>query len=198
MAVVAVVVSQYRGRRTRQSVTILAIAAVLGLGILHGWTWSLRPEPVVVSSPAFPAESLPVPIVVCEVPLRTGARVSQHGSTVRIVEVVTNDPGGALIVALSESAPETSSQPWPWMGPGSSDAPASYFATGSMDGRTLEATVSRARNELSVGRVRYFRTYLVFARSAARNRDFPPDLHEWVKTATLRRSTAAGAIDAAP
>lgn len=192
---IAVVLLQYQGRQTKRSVKVIAVAALFGVAVLHGWTWNLRPEPAATVPPQLPVGEEPL-----EMPLRVEAKASGRGTRMRVIEVITNDPSGVLMVALSESVPETSGQPWPWLGPKSHSRSASevYVASRHGEGRNLRANATQAREELSVGGVHYFRTALVFSPADPDNRDFPADLHEWVKDATLRKMSASESGGAVP
>jgi hypothetical protein len=195
VAASVVVLLQYHGRRTRRSVVVIMVATLLGVAVLHGWTWNLRSEGSAAVPPQSAVEEGAVQPGPLEVPLRAEAKSNGSGTSVRVIEVITNDPPprGALLVALSESVPETASQPWPWLGPKTRARPTAelYVASRPGEGRTLRAKVSHAREELSVGGVHYFRTDLVFSPGDPGNRDFPSDLHEWVKGAALRKMSTA-------
>jgi hypothetical protein len=184
-AAVAVVLLQYHGRRTKASVVVIMVATLLGVTVLHGWTWNLGFKAAAPVPPVSPT---------LEMPLRDEAKASGSGARVRVMEVITNDPppNSALLVTLSESVPEESGQPWPWMVTKShAMAPTErYVASRPGEKRVLHAKAVQLREELSVGGVHYFRTSLVFSPGDPDNRDFPPDRHEWAKDATLRKINA--------
>jgi hypothetical protein len=134
--------------------------------------------------------------IVATLPAQAGMKAARAGSTLRIIEVIDNAPRPeVLVLSLSESAPEFSGRLFSlFLETPRADAGPSefYFLINRQDGRSLIAHVIHAGEAFTSDSIRYSRTILLFDPGRAWKGDIPPDVHEWIKNATLVKVVAPG------
>jgi hypothetical protein len=176
VAAVAVTLSQFFGRKTRRSLTLLAVAVIAGFGVAKAWPWDFT------GGTAQPAEGATEETVV-EMAARPGAKFARHGVTLKIPTMFRDSMTGVLTIEVGESAPS---------GGGSffGKAPGvveSYFLVSRADGRRQEAEVMPAGETLEMASVRYAHANLIFkpGRGWSEPAGAPRNLGAWMQDAVL-------------
>jgi hypothetical protein len=144
-------------------------AATRYSAVIHGDIW--RPRVVAMVRPVL------------------GETSSRGGMTLKVGDVMPNDPRGILAIWLSESTPRLSLSAAEMLA--GEKPPADfrwyYFLVNPRDGRSLIASASPSGDPLNSATVGYFRTELdfQFLPEQAWKRNVPPDIVSWIKDATL-------------
>jgi hypothetical protein len=179
IASAAIALNQYHRRRTRLSATILVAAVIACFAISKWWDRSGTLPTVSVAPVALPPQ-------MTEVAAREGAQVALDGRTMRIISIIPNY-SGTILVEVSESEPDGASE-FPGSLGGAVEAPSAkehYLLVNQDDGRAMSADATRNPEELHAGRLRYFRTTLVFKPSRDLAGEVPTNMAPWLQGAVL-------------
>ncbi len=179
IASAAIALNQYHRRRTKLSATILAAAMISCFGISKWWNLSGTFPTASVTPQVSPPQ-------MTEVAFREGAQITLDGRTIRILSFIP-DFSHTIVVEVSESEPDaTSGFPWS-LGEvaGASSAQEHYLLVSQEDGRAMTAVSARNPEDLHAGRLRYFRTTLVFNPSRDLHGEVPTNMAPWLEGAVL-------------
>lgn len=177
----AMALNQYLRHRTRLSVAIFVSAACACFAVSKWWDAS---APLMVGAGASAAtEAAPVML---EIPAHEGAQGVRDGRAARILSIIP-DFSGTVVIEVSESEPERGpSYPESLAEPADPGfAREHYLLVSRDDGRAMTAEITRYPEELHAGRLRYFRTTLVFNPRRDLPGTIPTNMAPWIDGAVL-------------
>jgi hypothetical protein len=178
-ASVSIALNQYHRRRTRFSVAILVAAVVACFAI---FTWRGHNGTLPKASTASQASSQQI----TEVAVREAAQIALDGRTIRILSVIP-DFSRLIVVEVSESEPDATNGFPGSLGEaaGAASVQEHYLLVSRDDGRAVTADAARNPEELHAGRLRYFRTTLVFNPARDLPGEVPTNMAPWLEHAVL-------------